>query len=227
MSKILIAEDDKDIIELMRLYLENDGMEIFSATNGVDALYIMKKEQIDIAVLDIMMPKMDGYELTKKIREFSNIPIIILSAKISDADKILGLNIGADDYISKPFNPLEIVARVKAHLRRCYGMEEKKEKEQYVVDDIVLDTDAMVLNIGSEVIPLTSMEFKILKTLMKHPGRVFTKAQLYERANGDYFDNDDNTMMVHISKIRAKMGDRQYIKTVRGLGYKFEAGDDK
>lgn len=200
-------------------------MEIFPANNGLDALEIMKKEDIDIAVLDIMMPKMNGYELTKRIREFSDIPIIILSARISDADKILGLNIGADDYMTKPFNPLEIVARVKAHMRRYTGMGDRGEHEHYAVGDVVLNTDSMTLSVGDEEIALTSMEFKILKTLMKHPGRVFTKAQLYERASGDYFENDDNTMMVHISKIRSKLGDYSYIKTVRGLGYKFEAGE--
>lgn len=225
MYKILVAEDDIDIVQILRLYLENDNMKILAANDGIAAMEILKNEKVDIAILDIMMPRMDGYQLTAKIRENSDIPIIILSAKISDADKILGLNIGADDYMTKPFNPLEIVARVKANLRRYYGMPKEVSSENiytYKQGDLVLDMEKMTIFNDNREIELTSTEFKILSKMMKSPGRVFTKSQLYEAVKGEFFESDDNTMMVHISKIREKMGDKQYIKTVRGLGYKFE-----
>ncbi|NCB05137.1 MAG: response regulator transcription factor [Clostridia bacterium] len=171
--KILVAEDDADIVELLRLYLENEGYRVLSASNGVEALELAERERFDLAVLDIMMPRMNGLELARRLREKSTLPILILSAKNQDSDKILGLNLGADDYMTKPFNPLEILAQ-----------------------------------------------------LMRAPGRIFTKVQLYENINGAYFESDDNTMMVHISKLREKIEDDprnpRYIKTVRGLGYKIE-----
>ncbi len=229
-NKILIAEDDEDIVKLLKLYLENDGYNVISSNNGVDALEIIKNTKIDLAVLDIMMPRMDGYELTKKIREFSNLPVIILSAKDEVSDKILGLNIGADDYLTKPFNPLEIIARVKSNLRRFYDL----NKEDGSLDDtgklnlgpFELDMNTFKVTKSGEEIFLTPTEYKILSLLMKSPGRVYTKLQIYENINGEYYETDDNTIMVHISKLREKIEENpknpQYIKTVRGVGYKIE-----
>lgn len=206
-DKILVAEDDEDIVELLKLYMENEGFTVFSATNGFDAFVIAKEEEIDLAVIDIMMPRMNGFELTKKIREISNIPIIILSAKNLDSDKILGLNVGADDYLTKPFNPLEIIARIHANLRRFYrfgeGLEIKNNKLK--VGDLSLDTETLLLTKEKTEIALTPMEYKILAMLMKSPGRVYTKVQIYENINGEYFENDDSTLMVHMSKLREKI----------------------
>ncbi|MDD7683820.1 MAG: response regulator transcription factor, partial [Clostridium sp.] len=193
-KKILIAEDDEDIVGLLRLYLEKDGYEIISVDNGEDAFKIVKSKQISLAILDIMMPKMNGYELTKKIREITKIPIIILSAKNHDSEKILGLDLGADDYLTKPFNPLEVVARVKAILRRSYEFkldEVRKSKEVLKVGELVLDEETVSLTKNGEEIQLTPTEFKILALLMSNPGRVYTKVQIYENINGEYFKNDD------------------------------------
>ena len=226
---VLIAEDDSDIVELLTLYLNSDGFRVYSADNGVDALHIAKTEDISIALVDIMMPRMNGYELTKQIRAFSNIPIIILSAKNMDTDRILGLNIGADAYMTKPFNPLEVIAYLKAALRRYYKLGSdpmQQEPTQYTVGELKLDTSKFVLYKNDRVVPLTSTELKIMAKFMKSPGRIFTKAQLYECISGDYYESDDNTMMVHISNIRAKIEDDpakpKYIITQRGLGYKIE-----
>ncbi|WP_297134468.1 response regulator transcription factor [Terrisporobacter sp.] len=227
---ILVVEDDIDIIKLLKIYLENDGNKVLSAKNGLEALEVMENTKIDLVVMDIMMPHMDGYELTKRIREKLNIPILMLSAKNEDADKILGLNLGADDYITKPFNPLEIVARVNSNLRRFYDLNKSIEvdnnKEKLVVGELVLDTQKMTLFKGEDEIIVTPTEFKILSLLMKTPGRVYTKVQIYEAINGEYFDSDDNTIMVHISRLRDKVENEsknpEYIKTVRGIGYKIE-----
>lgn len=226
--KILIAEDDTDIQEVLRLYLENAGFTVIAAENGMRAYELLSREMPDLAIFDIMMPELNGFELTKKVRVTSSIPIIILSAMNADSDKILGLDIGADDYITKPFNPLEVVARVQSNLRRKYKLDNGNDKssELLCVGELVLDTKKFTLQKNDEDIQLTPTEFKILSTLMEKPGRVFTKAQIYERINGEYFENDDNTMMVHISKLREKLGDDsknpKYLKTVRGLGYKIE-----
>jgi len=225
---ILIAEDDEDIVELLRIYLENAGYTIYAANNGEDAYRIFLTEKLDMLILDIMMPRMNGYELTKKIRETSNIPILILSAKNEDMDKITGLNLGADDYMVKPFNPLEIIARAQSGLRRYYKLGSGRENDAKVISSggLTLDTDRMTLTRDGAPISLTATEFRLLSIFMRSPGQVFTKAQLYEKINGEYFENDDSTMMVHISNLRDKIEkdskDPRYIKTVRGVGYKFE-----
>ena len=226
---ILVAEDDEDITELLRLYLENEHYKVKIAKNGVDALNVIKNNHIDLAVVDIMMPVMNGYELIGEIRKMSNIPIIILSAKNLDCDKILGLDIGADDYMTKPFNPLEIIARVKSNIRRYYQLNENKTEgssKRFVVGELELDLEFFTLKKRGEVISLTPMEYKILAIFMKNPGRVMTRVQIYESINGEYFESDDNTMMVHISKLREKIEDDpkqpRYIITVRGIGYKIE-----
>ena len=221
-TSILIAEDDADIRDLLRLYLEGEGFQVLEAGDGASALRLAREQSPSMAILDIMMPEMNGFELTRALRKYSDIPILILSAKSQDNDKILGLNLGADDYIAKPFNPVEIVARVKAQLRRA----ERTSGSVLTVRELTLDTASFQLTKSGQPIPLTPMEYKILALLMRSPGRIYTKIQLYEGAIGNYFEGDDNTMMVHISKLRDKIEDDpkspRYIITVRGLGYKLE-----
>ena len=221
-TSILIAEDDADIRDLLRLYLEGEGFQVLEAGDGASALRLAREQSPSMAILDIMMPEMNGFELTRALRKYSDIPILILSAKSQDNDKILGLNLGADDYIAKPFNPVEMVARVKAQLRRA----ERTSGSVLTVRELTLDTASFQLTKSGQPIPLTPMEYKILAMLMRSPGRIFTKIQLYEGAIGNYFEGDDNTMMVHISKLREKIEDDpknpRHIITVRGLGYKIE-----
>ncbi|MCC3864648.1 response regulator transcription factor [Terrisporobacter petrolearius] len=225
---ILVVEDDIDIIKLLKIYLENDGHRVISAQNGLDALQIIENIKVDLVVMDIMMPKMDGYELTMRIRSKYTIPIIILSAKNEDSDKIMGLNLGADDYMTKPFNPLEIVARINSNLRRFYDFNKivapKDEEVQLIVGDLILDTQKLALYKKGKEVVVTPTEYKILALLMKTPGKVYTKLQICEAINGEYIESDNNTMMVHISRLREKVEDDsknpKYIKTVRGIGYK-------
>ncbi len=221
-ATILIAEDDADIRAVLRLYLESEGFAVREAADGQTALDIALGEAPDAAILDVMMPRMDGFQLTRALRRTSDIPVLILSAKSQDNDKILGLNLGADDYIAKPFNPMEVVARLKAQLRRAGGA----RRTVLAVGALCLDTAAMQLTKAGRVIPLTPTEYKILVQLMGAPGRIFTKVQLYEGIAGEYFESTDNTLMVHISKLRDKIEDDpknpRYIITIRGLGYKIE-----
>lgn len=229
-KRILIADDEKEIVEILKLYLENEGYEIVETYDGIDALEKLQTNEVDLAVVDIMMPGMDGFNLTKRIREIKNIPVIILSARSEDKDKILGLGLGADDYIVKPFNPLEVVARVNAQLRRFYTLNRDPEKEtqedKLCVGPFTLNKRSCTFYKDETEIQLTSTEYKILMMLMEEPGRVFTKVQIYENVRGDYFDGDDNTIMVHISKIREKIEDEpgapKYLKTIRGIGYRFD-----
>lgn len=226
---ILVAEDDEDIVKLIRLYLENEGFNVLWAKDGAEAYEVFLSEHVDLALLDIMMPKMSGFEVTKKIRQKSNVPIVILSAAQLDSDKILGLNLGADDYLVKPFNPLELIARINANLRRFYKLgsgESLSDTGKINLGELTLDTHMLTLEKCGKPISLTATEYKILVMLMKSPGRVFTKMQIYEEVNGDCYLGDDNTMMVHISNLRDKIEDDpknpKYIKTIRGLGYKIE-----
>lgn len=225
--KILIADDEPEIRDLLRLYLEKDGYDIIEAADGMEAMTAVNEEQIDLVILDIMMPGMDGYRILRNIREKNNIPVIILSAKSGDSDKILGLDMGADDYITKPFTPLEAVARVNSNIRRFYslGAGKQKEVDELTVRGLKLDLSACILKQGEKTIELTSVEFKIMKLFMENPGRVFTKQQLFEAGWGDEYIASDNNIMVCISKLRAKLsGDaNEYIKTIRGLGYRLEA----
>lgn len=225
-EKILIAEDDSDIRELLTLYLESNNYKVSIASDGEKALAKLESESFDLAIVDIMMPKMNGYELIKNVRKFSDIPIIITSAKSLDNDKILGIDIGADVYITKPFNPLEVVAYVKSLLKK------KNSKLSVIkIGELTLDQEKYILKKNNEEIPLTNIEYKILSKLMNNPEQVFTKSQLYEYINGGYFQNDDNTMMVHISNLRSKLEDDpahpKYIKTIRGVGYKIENKKEK
>lgn len=228
---ILIAEDDRDIIELLTLYLTGADFAVQAVTDGEQALEAVRAGGISLVLADLMMPGMNGYELIRQVRTFSNLPILILSARAMDADKVLGLDIGADAYLTKPFNALEVVAYVKAALRRYYelgaGQAQQGASPVLAIGALELDTAQFILRKNGVPVPLTSTELKILTQLMRSPGRIFTKAQLYECVGGAYYESDDNTMMVHISNLRAKIEDDpanpQYIKTVRGLGYKIES----
>lgn len=232
-KKILIAEDDKDIIEILSLYLKGEGFEVLPAENGQDALAVARSEAVSLAIVDIMMPVMNGFEMIRELRTFSQIPVIVLSARDLDQDKILGLNLGADAYLTKPFNPLEVVAYVKSAIRRWEnsGAGRGETPGRIVLGELELDQERFTLHKNGEPVQLTGSEFKILAKMMKSPERVFTKAQLYECINGEYYDSDDNTMMVHISNLRAKIEDDpshpRYIRTVRGLGYKIENGKNE
>lgn len=230
--RILVAEDDQDIAELIKLYLENENYEVVLAQDGLAAYEQAKTGEIDLAVVDIMMPKLGGYDLIKRIRENSNMPIIILSAKNLDSDKILGLDLGADDYLTKPFNPLELIARIKSNIRRYYRLggqmdaSEGKKSNLIRVGDLTLDEESVTLKKGEEVITITPTEYKMMLLFMKSPGKVFTKMQIYQAVNGECYVNDDNTLMVHISNLRDKIEDNprepKYIKNIRGIGYKIE-----
>ncbi|MCR5226045.1 MAG: response regulator transcription factor [Eubacterium sp.] len=228
--KILIADDEAEIRSLLGLYLENEGYTVIEVKDGAEAVVKFKEEEPDMCVLDIMMPEMDGYQALKKIREGSNVPIVFLSAKDADSEKILGLNLGADDYIAKPFNPLEAVARIKSNLRRFYalgtsGSQQKEVKQDKItVRDLVLDPESCTLEKDGETIELTSIEYRIMELFMTHPGKVFTKQQIYEYGWGEDFFIADNNIMVCISKLRAKLSEdpSAYIKTLRGLGYRLD-----
>lgn len=225
--QILIADDEAEIRELLRLYLEKDGYRVFESGDGLETLEILKTERIDLLLLDIMMPEMDGFAVLKKLRRENNIPVLIVSAKDADSDKILGLDLGADDYLTKPMNPLEAVARVNSNIRRFYtlGVRDKEEVQSILqVRDLKLDLDGCVLYKEDQLIELTSVEYRIMRLFLQCPGKVFTKEQLFRTGwNCDYME-DDNNVMVCISKLRAKLSDdaNHYIKTIRGLGYRFE-----
>ena len=226
--KILIADDEAEIRDVLHLYLEKDGYEVYEAADGIQAMEVLQKEKIDLAILDIMMPGIDGYRVLRNIREDNNIPVIILSAQSSDSAKILGLDLGADDYITKPFVPLEEVARVNSNIRRFYQLGTKgsgqESVRELVVRDLRLDLESCMLYRAEAVIELTSVEFKIMKLFMENPGKVFTKQQIFEQGWEEEYMISDNNVMVCISKLRSKLDteDREYIRTIRGLGYRLE-----
>ena len=228
--KILIADDEAEIRDVLHLYLEKDGYDVIEAEDGVEAMEKLRKENPDLVILDIMMPGLDGYRVLRNIREHNNIPVIMLSAKDTDADKILGLDLGADDYITKPFGPLEAVARVNSNIRRFYSLgasgsiDRDKAVRELNVQDLRLDLESCLLSRGEETIELTSVEFRIMKLFMEEPGKVFTKQQIYEQGWGEEYMISDNSIMVCISKLRSKLNreGKEYIKTIRGLGYRLE-----
>ena len=225
---ILIADDDSDIREVLRLYLENAGYRVIEAADGFEALDAVASQGVDLCLLDIMMPRLDGYQTLKRLREQSSIPVIFISAKGQDPEKILGLDLGADDYLVKPFNPLEAVARVRSNLRRAYDIDAGRSPEASAprlrVRDLELDTEGCTLYRGGQAVELTPVELRIMTLLMEHPGRVFTKQQLYEQGWREPYVAADNSVMVCMSKLRAKLADDPgaYIATIRGLGYRLE-----
>ena len=228
MANILVCDDDREIVDAIEIYLSRDGYKIYKAYDGEQALQILDKEDIHLLIMDIMMPKLDGIRATLKIREYSSIPIIILSAKSEDTDKILGLNIGADDYICKPFNPLELVARVKSNLRRytSLGSLTGENKAIYQVGGLILNDDTKQVTVDDEPVKMTPIEYNILLLLMKNQGRVFSINQIYESIWNEDAIGADNTVAVHIRHIREKIEinpkEPRYLKVVWGVGYKID-----
>lgn len=232
MSNILVCDDDKEIVDAIEIYLQQEGFKVYKAYDGVMALKVLAENDIQLAIIDIMMPKMDGIHCTMKIRETSSIPIIILSAKSEDSDKILGLNIGADDYVSKPFNPLELVARVKSNLRRYTqlgNLDTTSDDALYKVFGLVINDETKEVTVDGEPVKLTPIEYNILLFLVKNKGKVFSINQIYENIWNENAIGADNTVAVHIRHIREKVEinpkEPKYLKVVWGVGYKIE--DDK
>ena len=228
MANILVCDDDREIVDAIEIYLSQDGYKIYKAYDGEQAIQILDKEDIHLLIMDIMMPRLDGIRATLKIREYSSIPIIILSAKSEDTDKILGLNIGADDYICKPFNPLELVARVKSNLRRytSLGSLTGENKAIYQVGGLILNDDINQVTVDDEPVKMTPIEYNILLLLMKNQGRVFSINQIYESIWNEDAIGADNTVAVHIRHIREKIEinpkEPRYLKVVWGVGYKID-----
>lgn len=225
MANILIADDEQSIIELIELYLEGEDKTIFRAANGLEALEIVEKHPIDLGIIDIMMPQMNGFQVVRQIREQHKMPLIILSAREDYADKIHGLDIGADDYMTKPFNALELKARVEAHLRRYFKLGRAEKANMMKVGNFEVNFDTCDVLSEGVSLNLTAKEFQILKLLASKPGRVFTKQQIYEAVWEDTYYGDENTIRIHMSHLREKFMDVQgvVIVTVRGLGYKLDA----
>lgn len=225
-NKILIVDDDNEIRKVTGIYLENEGYEVIKAENGEQALRFIAENEIDLVLLDIMMPGIDGIETCMKIRENNIMPIIFLSAKSEDLDKIQGLASGADDYITKPFNAIELIARVKSQLRRYtrYSTSQNAAKNVMEIGNLTINTDTRQVSVGDKEVRLTPKEFDILELLARNKGIVFSIEKIYERVWGEDFYKSDNTVMVHITKIREKIEEDPkkpiYIKTVWGVGYK-------
>ncbi len=230
MYTVLICDDDKDIVSALEIYLTSEGYRTVSAYNGEEAIAAVRAENIDLILMDVMMPRLDGIRATAKLREEGNIPIILLTAKSEDTDKVLGLNIGADDYITKPFNPIEVLARVKSQLRRytTLGGKAAAETEDGALRNgaIVMDDEAKAVTVDGEPVSLTPIEYNILRLLMKNLGRVYSTAQIYEQVWNDPALGSENTVAVHIRHLREKIeidpANPRYLKVVWGLGYKME-----
>ncbi len=227
MPTILVVDDDRDICEALKIYLAPAGHDVLTAYNGKEALKVLAQEQVDLVLMDIMMPQMDGISATEKIRETSNIPVILLTAKSEENDKIHGLDIGADDYITKPFHPEEVIARVNSQLRRYMrlgGMTQKSD--QLSIGGIFLDDASKQVTVDGEPVSLTPMEYGILKFLMTNPGHVYSSSEIYEAVWQDQSIGNESTVAVHIRHLREKIeinpSDPRYIKVVWGQGYKME-----
>ncbi|MCI6790217.1 MAG: response regulator transcription factor [Lachnobacterium sp.] len=226
---ILVCDDDKEIVDAIEIYLIQEGYKVEKAYDGEQALEILHNKKIDLMVIDVMMPKLDGIRATFQVRKTSSIPIIILSAKTEDADKILGLNVGADDYVTKPFNPLELVARVKSQLRRYTTLSSTAQGETtYEAGGLVINDDLKKVTVDGEEVKLTPIEYNILLLLMKNKGKVFSISQIYEAIWNEEAIGADNTVAVHIRHIREKIEinpkEPRYLKVVWGVGYKIEVG---
>ncbi len=224
---ILVCDDDKEILDAIGIYLKNEGYTVFKATNGLEALPLLEENPIHLVIMDIMMPKMDGMRATLKIRENNNIPVIMLSARSEDTDKILGLNMGADDYITKPFNPLELIARVKSQLRRYTTLGSLETKVNvFRTGGLEIDDESKCVTVDGEEVKLTPVQYKILKLLTAHAGRVFSIDEIYEKVWNENAFGVENTVAVHIRKIREKIEinpkEPKYLKVVWGIGYKVE-----
>ena len=230
MNHVLVVEDDKEIREGVEIYLRSQGYVVYQAADGVEGLEIIEQEDIHLAIVDIMMPRMDGIAMTLKLREKYDFPVIMLSAKSEEVDKIMGLNIGADDYVTKPFTPMELLARVNSQLRRYRKFAERLEQKEiksniHVIGGLELNEDTVEVSVDGEPVKLTPTEYKILLLLIKNPGRVFSAEEIYERVWNEYAISTD-TIMVHIRNIREKIEinpkEPKYLKVVWGVGYKIE-----
>lgn len=230
MNHVLVVEDDKEIREGVEIYLKSQGYEVFQAADGVEGLEVIEKEDIHLAIVDIMMPRMDGISMVVKLREKYDFPVIFLSAKSEEVDKIMGLNMGADDYVTKPFTPMELLARVNSQLRRYRRfMEKLGDKEEnsriHTIGGLEINEDNVEVTVDGEPVKMTPIEYKILLLLMKNPGRVFSAEEIYERVWNERAINTD-TIMVHVRNIREKIEvnprERKYLKVVWGVGYKIE-----
>lgn len=226
---VLVVDDDREIVESIAIFLQADGYLVRKAYNGLEALDIVMTENVHLIILDIMMPELDGIKTLLKVRESKNLPIILLSAKSEDADKILGLTAGADDYITKPFNPSELVARVKSQLRRYTQLGAMQIKETHIaIRGLVLDTESKSVTVDGEAVRLTPLEYKILELLCRHPGRVFSTEEIYRQVWNDDIVSD-NAIAVHVRHIREKIEinpkEPRYLKVVWGVGYKIERSE--
>ena len=224
---ILVCDDQQEIVEAIEIYLKNEGYEIFKAYDGQEALEVLDRKTIHLIIMDVMMPKMDGIRATLKIRESRNIPVIMLSAKSEDTDKIMGLNIGADDYVTKPFNPLELIARVKSQLRRYTKLGSAQSSEHvFQTGELVVDDERKEVTVDGEPVRMTPVEYKILLLLTKNAGRVFSIEQIYEQVWNEPAYSPENTIAVHVRRIREKIEinpkEPKYLKVVWGIGYKIE-----
>ena len=228
MYTVLICDDDKDIVSALDIYLTSEGYRTLKAYDGLECLKLVEEHEVHLILLDVMMPGLDGIRTTAKLRESKNIPIILLTAKSEDSDKILGLNIGADDYITKPFNPIEVIARVKSQLRRYTTLGGREKTEDNVIRNggIAMDDGAKSVTVDGESVSLTPIEYNILKLLLRSPGRVYSTGQIYEQVWNDPSLGSENTVAVHIRHLREKIeidpATPRYIKVVWGLGYKME-----
>jgi DNA-binding response OmpR family regulator len=232
MQTVLIVDDEEDIVKALKIYLAPEGYELLEANNGKDALDIVKNKHVDLILMDIMMPLMDGVTATSKLRETSNIPIILLTAKSEDTDKVLGLNIGADDYITKPFNPMEVIARVKSQLRRYTMLGGRVQtSNELIVGGIVLDDNSKIVTVDGEVVSLTPVEYGILKLFMQNLNKVLSSEEIYEAVWNDEAITGDGVVAVHIRHLREKIeidpSNPRYIKVVWGHGYKMVGSYEK
>ena len=230
MNHVLIVEDDKEIREGVEIYLKSQGYQVFQAADGMEGLEMIEREEIHLAIVDVMMPRMDGIQMTIKLREKYDFPVIFLSAKSEEVDKIMGLNMGADDYVTKPFTPMELLARVNSQLRRYRKFAEKLNQREapsnvYTIGGLEINEDTVEVTVDGEPVKMTPMEYKILLLLMKNPGRVFSAEEIYERVWNERAVNTD-TIMVHVRNIREKIEinpkEPKYLKVVWGVGYKIE-----
>ena len=228
MYNVLVCDDEKDIVSALKIYLTSEGYQVFEAYNGREALEIMNRETVHLVLMDIMMPEMDGIQAMVKIREISNVPVILLTAKSEDTDKILGLTVGADDYITKPFNPVELQARVKSQIRRymLLGSGNQQLEAKFTIGGIEMDDRAKEVTLDGEIVNLTRTEYDILKLLMEHPGEVYSPNQIYEKVWKEDSFGTENTVAVHIRHLREKIeynpAEPRYLKVVWGRGYKME-----
>ncbi|MBS4539324.1 response regulator transcription factor [Clostridium sp. D2Q-11] len=224
---ILICDDEKEIVDAIQIYLQNEGHKVFKGYNGVEALEIIEENEIHLIIMDIMMPQMDGLRATMKLRENKNIPVIMLSAKSEDTDKIMGLNMGADDYITKPFNPLELIARVRSQLRRYTSLGSMEKKSNvYMTGGLIVDDESKKVTVDGEEVKLTPVQYKILRLLTANSGKVYSIDEIYEKVWKETSFNPENTVAVHIRKIREQIEinpkEPKYLKVVWGIGYKIE-----